>query len=175
MCSSDLGETPVSWSFLGAASGGAGVSPWHRRRARAPRRLLQPVLRAPVSRPSAGLLPDAHALTRLCFVVRHLAGAVMDRQVRPLLQPSSLRSGRRRVSTSSCGVLVSSALLSCRLLRILLLAMCRSLLPQQAPCCTSTSSNSAPAGARRFPRIWPYYSSAPGKPMACARRAPFLP
>jgi len=57
--------------------------------------------------------------------------------------------------TSSCSVLVSSALLSCRLLRIRLLAMCRSLLPQQAACCISTSGNSAPAGARRFPQpVW---------------------
>ena len=40
---------------------------------------LCPVLRAPVSRPSAGQLPDAHALTRLCLVIRHLAGAWMDR------------------------------------------------------------------------------------------------
>src|SRR3989442_13948742 len=55
-----------------------GVSPWRRRRARAPRRLLGPVLRAPVPRPSAGQLPDAHALTRLCLVIRHLAGAWMD-------------------------------------------------------------------------------------------------
>jgi hypothetical protein len=68
------------------------------------------------------------------------------------LQPSSLRPGLRRVSTSSCGVL---ALLSCRLLRILLLTISLSLLPQQAACCASASGNSSPAGARRFPQpVW---------------------
>jgi len=43
------------------------------------------------------------------------------------------------------------ALLACRLLRSRLLAMCRSLLPQQAACCPSARGNSAPAGARRLP------------------------
>ena len=63
----------------------------------------------------------------------------------------------RRQAPRRClgGVLVSSALLSYRLLRILLLAMCLSLLPQQAACCTSTRSNSAPAGVHRFPQpVW---------------------
>jgi hypothetical protein len=60
----------------------------------------------------------------------------------------------RRQAPRRClgGVLVSSALLSCRLLKMLLLAVCLSLLAQQAACCTSASSNSAPAGARRFPQ-----------------------
>ena len=98
-----------------------------------------------MARPSAGQLPDAHAITRLCLVVRHLARAVMDRQGRPLLEPSSLRAPARRVSTSSCGALVSSALLSCRILRILLLTISLALLPEQVACCTTMSGTSAPA------------------------------
>ena len=105
----------------------------------------------------AGQLPDAHAITRLCLVVRHHAPSNQDDSAVRMsyARPSALRSSSPRVSTFSCGVLVSSALLSCRLLRILRLAISLALLPQQAACCTSTSGNSAPASARRFPQpVW---------------------